>query len=239
MTDKHSPPEVSVVIPAYNPGPIIVEIVRRVHESLDSSQLCSHEIIVVSDGSSDGSVDLLDESDSRLNVIRCDQNRGKGSALKIGFAATCGSKAAFIDADGDLPPEMLPDMIRLLDTENIIAVVGSRSVPGADVAYRVMRRLLSRIFRIWVRAWIGIRVADTQVGIKAFDGELIRSCLPEIKSQGFAFDVELLWVIERRGGGEIREFPVRQMPQTTSSLTLSRNVNALLEVVLLRIGNSR
>ncbi len=235
MHKSNTPIHVSIVIPAYNPGPALVDVVGRVHRSLDTNKYTSHEIVVVSDGTTDGSIALLDDTDARLAVIELPINQGKGKALKAGIAETHGIYVAFIDADGDLPPELLPNMISLLIDSDISAVIGSRSAPGAQITSTTIRRILSRVFRIWVSLWIRISVSDTQVGIKAFKGDLIRALTQSVKSDGFAFDVELLWMLQKNHSATVCEYPVVQLAPQSSSVSLSRSMSALIEVARIRL----
>lgn len=228
--DSQNETRVSIVVPAFNAGEALHHMVAGIHSSLDQAGQTIHEVVVVSDGSTDGYPESLDKSDSRLNLIVLERNQGKGAALKVGISATRGDIVCYIDADGDLPSSLLPNMIEMLSSNSADAVLGSRQISGAQIEYSLSRRILSRIFRLWVVAWLGVRVRDSQVGIKAFKGSLARKYAPKVTSNGFAFDAELLMLLQRDGHGDWLEYPVVQIEGSSSSLRLTSGIRALLEV---------
>jgi len=136
-------PKLSVVAPAYNEEAVIEEFVRRVCDALDRAGL-EFELIVVDDGSTDATFELLKgmhARDSRVKAVRLSRNFGQEPAVQAGLAAACGEAVVLIDADLQDPPELIPEMVRHWQE-------GSRVVVAQRVsrAERPLRRLATRLF---------------------------------------------------------------------------------------------
>jgi hypothetical protein len=126
--------------------------------------------------------------------------------VRLGFQIAGGDIIAFVDADGATPPPELRRLIAHLNSDD--CVVASRWMPGAQVLVRQppLRRLLGRGFNICVRALFGLRIADTQCGAKIFKRHVIEAVIEDVETADFAFDVDVLYQIRRRGW-TIREVP--------------------------------
>jgi glycosyltransferase involved in cell wall biosynthesis len=192
-------PRLSVLIPAYNEGRVIVQTLAAARESLAALDF---EVIVVDDGSRDETHTLVQrvaEADARVTAIRCDLNRGKGRALREGFAHARGERVAFLDADLDLHPRQLCDLMRVMDQTQAAVVIGSKLHPGSRVEYPLGRRVLSRGYFLVIRLLFGLPVLDTQTGIKLFRREVLADLLPQVTIEGFAYDLQLLVLAHQRG----------------------------------------
>lgn len=194
------PPQLSVVIPAYNEAHRLGATLDRVTAYLDQRGL-EHEVLVVDDGSTDGTPDLVRSSSApAVRLIEQGANRGKGAALRRGVADSRGRRVLLCDADLSTPIEELEALEARLDDGAAVAI-GSRSVAGSDVRRRQprYRELMGKTFNRLIRL-LGVRgMADTQCGFKLLDGELARRLFPGILTDRFAFDVELLWLVHREG----------------------------------------
>lgn len=201
--------ELSVVIPAYNEAERLAPTVRAI-ASYCREHHPAHEIIVVDDGSTDRTVALareLGEELERVRVIELGQNRGKGAAVRAGVLASTGALVLFSDADLATPIEELETLRRALDGGADIAIA-SRAAPGADIRVRQhpMRELMGRTFNLMVRVTAVGGIKDTQCGFKLFRGEAARALFEQSKVDGFAFDVEVLWLARNRY--KVAEVPV-------------------------------
>jgi glycosyltransferase involved in cell wall biosynthesis len=205
-------PQLTVVVPVYNGGDEIVanvETIRRVVAGgLPGEEI---EVIVVSDGSIDGSAERLLEtrSDRSIRVIHYDRNLGKGYAVKAGALAAHGDWVALVDADLDLDPASIPRFLALARRERLDFAIGSKRHPESVVSYPKSRRIASWCYQQLNRFLFRLDVRDTQVGLKVFSRRVVDDVFPLLLVKRFAFDLELLAVAKALGYGRIRELPVR------------------------------
>jgi dolichyl-phosphate beta-glucosyltransferase len=196
----------TIVIPAYNEE-------ARLGRSLDTliahlqARAESWEILVVDDGSTDGTARVAG-SRAAVRVVRLPSNRGKGAAVRAGLAESAGERVLFSDADLSTPPEELAKLTEALDKGADLAM-GSRGLPGSDIVVRQAwyREHMGKTFNLILRAITGIPFRDTQCGFKLMRGEVARVLAGELREDGFAFDVELV-LRANRNGFVVREIPV-------------------------------
>ena len=227
--------DLSVVIPAYNEARRLGSTLDRVVEYLQGREV-SHEVLVVDDGSIDGTAALVEaHPGAGVRLVRQPENRGKGAALRRGVAESRGRRVLLCDADLSTPIEELPALERRLDAGAGVAI-GSRGVEGSDVRRHqpVYRELMGKTFNRIIRV-LGVRgLADTQCGFKLLDGDVARSLFPDVRTQGFAFDVELLWLARRRGH-RVEEVGVAWLDSPDSRVhPLFDSAAMLRDVVLMR-----
>ena len=224
----------SVIVPYFNPGNALRPTVDRLIEVLSTAGL-TFEIIAVCDGSTDDSAQRLAAvRDARLLQVAHPCNRGKGAALRTGFAQARGRYVGFIDGDGDLDPGVLPDMHDAAESSGLDAVVGAKryaAVPGAG--RQGARRVFSCAYRTFVRALFALTVRDTQTGVKIFRREVIAEVLPRCRQDRYAIDLELLAWMHRLGYCKVREVPVALERQGTSTVTAFAVVKLLLDTISL------
>lgn len=222
-----SNPTVTIVVPFFNPGPVLVSTIERIDAALRTTGL-SFELIAVSDGSTDGSAAALSGAfSSRLRVLELDENVGKGAAVRTGLEAGRGRFLGFIDADGDIAPDVLPSFVETAMRTGADICLGSKQHPGSAVAYPPVRRLYSSGYRRLVRLLFHLPVADTQTGIKLYRREVLDAVLPEATQKRFAFDLELFILARRHGFEHFVELPVAVVRPTSSTVSL-RSVRSVL-----------
>jgi len=212
----------SVVIPAYNAAAVIDDTISKINNFFETQI----EIIVVNDGSADTTGQVLAERPPAENfrVINFDQNRGKGAAVKAGVEAASGEYIAFTDADLPYGLEPLREMQSVLENGGAEIVVGSRSHNGAyeTASNGPLRVLTSFLWSACVSGLTG-EFKDTQCGIKMFRHDAARQIFSALKTDGFAFDVEI-FAIARRLGLKVAETPVRQIcPSRYSTVRILRD----------------
>lgn len=193
-------------MPSYQLGDEIAPNVRRVLDSL--GQVGPHEVVVVDDGSTDGTAGILAElatEEPKLRVVSHDHNRGKGQALISGWEASSGDRIVFLDADLDLPPEQIPDLLSYLEKADV--VVGTKREAMSRRDYPLLRTLLSRVYSMSTSGLFRLPVRETQTGLKVFKRSVLDQVLPQMRIYGYAFDLELLIRADRLGASMV-EVPV-------------------------------
>lgn len=214
--------EVSVILPAYNEKKSICRAISEVHGILRG---LDHEIIVVDDGSRDGtSSEAMRVALSSPELVGCvkvisyQPNQGKGFALKKGFENSRGEYIVFIDSDLDISPNHLAHYLGALRGADIVAA--SKFHPESRVESPVMRKVLSLGFHWLVRFLLGVSSTDTQAGIKAFRRSALEKIMPAIVVKRYAFDAELFAV------ADLCKLKVRELPVkiSLSSSFSARNI---------------
>jgi glycosyltransferase involved in cell wall biosynthesis len=212
-------PELSIVMPYYNPGDNLGRNVNEVVSVLEKTGL-DFEVIAVSDGSTDGSGASIAFDQGRVRHIELSRHRGKGEALRVGLAEGQGDYLGFIDADGDLPADLLGQFVSKIRTGDVDIVLGSKRHVDSDVGYPLVRRLYSWGFQQLVRLLFDLDVPDTQTGIKVLRREVLEEVLPLMVEERFAFDLELLVVAGQLGFDRFAELPVRIERHFGSTISL-------------------
>lgn len=231
-------PVLSVVIPCFNEE-------RRLPASLAgvSAWLLERgepfEIILVDDGSSDGTQQLLrrlacEHLFVRAKALRC--NRGKGRALAEGVRSSRGSLLLLFDADASMPIEELAKLERAI-SEGADIAIASRAVAGArEIDQPFHRRMLGKAFNMLVRVTLLPKLRDTQCGFKLFRGDVGRELFSQLEIERFAFDIEIL-LRARRSGRGVSEVGVRWLNSDASRVSPLRDGSRMLwDLARLRLG---
>jgi dolichyl-phosphate beta-glucosyltransferase len=205
-----SRPFLSIVIPAFNEEARLPTTLAGMATFLDGRGLDA-EIVVVDDGSTDGTAAVAEAAlrGRRGRVLRNRENRGKGHAVRRGILEASGRFALLSDADLSTPIEEYDKLAAAVRDNDLDAAIGSRALPGSDVQVRQhwIRQTMGRTFNRIIRVLTGLRFHDTQCGFKLMDRERVRPIVEKMVVDGFAFDVELLYVCQRFGLA-VREIPV-------------------------------
>lgn len=204
----------SIIVPAYNEEARLGDSLRKIFGFVTANKLDA-ELIVVDDGSSDSTADVAKNicgefPDIQTDVIRYDENRGKGFAVKTGMASCEGKIALFSDADLSTPIEELDKLVAPIKNGEYDVTIGSRALDrtliGTHQPWR--REQGGRVFNVFVRILTGLPFWDTQCGFKAFNMEEFRPLLDKMTIDRFGFDVEFIYVANH-AGLRIKEIPVR------------------------------
>lgn len=230
-------PYLSIVIPAYNEEdrlgvslPLIEAYVRE--RNLDA------EILVVDDGSADGTAQMASAflRERRGRVLRQPENRGKGAAVRRGVLKADGRWVLITDADLSTPIEEHAKLAEIAREEDLDIAFGSRGLPESQVEIRQnpLRQLMGKTFNLILRRITGLPHRDTQCGFKLLDRQRTRPLFERMVIDHFAFDVELLFLCDRFGL-RVKEIPViwRNSERSTVSV-VTAPPRMLLDVVKVR-----
>jgi glycosyltransferase involved in cell wall biosynthesis len=212
--------ELTVVVPFYNPGPVVGQTIRNITGTLTAAGI-GHEIIAVNDGSTDGSQHHL-HGIPNVRLIDNRTNSGKGHALHQGFAAAQGAWVGFIDADGDIDPRHLATYLRLARVGDHAAVYADKRHADSVSTASKLRKLISIIFSTLVTLLFLLQVKDTQTGCKIIRRDALAQLLPHLREQRFAFDLEFFVAAKAAGIGNLHPAPVELSTGSTGS-TVSTN----------------
>ena len=232
--------ELSVVIPAYNEARRLGPTLDRVAAYLGERGI-GHEIVVVDDGSTDATPEVVRSHPAPgLRLLVQEENRGKGAALRRGVAESRGARVLLSDADLSTPIEELEVLERRLDGGATVAI-GSRAMPDSDVRVHQPRHreLMGKTFNLIVRL-LGVRgLRDTQCGFKLLEGDLARRLFAELRTERYAYDVELVW-LARRHGHRVEEVGVTWVNSPDTRVhPLADSAAMLRDLVLMRWRHRR
>jgi dolichyl-phosphate beta-glucosyltransferase len=203
-------PFLSVVVPVFNEGKVIAGTLSRISEFLEAQKMKA-EIIVVDDGSVDGSREAAERMQNaipRLKVLVHERNRGKGYAVSRGVAEAAGDYVLFLDADLSADITQLERFAGSVE-EGYDVVIGSRHVPGAVIHQQqsLARRFAGGVFRWIVHLAVIGDFADLTCGFKLFRTSAAKEIFQRLTVDGWSFDVEVL-LLARRGLYNCAEVPV-------------------------------
>ncbi|MGW0907408.1 glycosyltransferase [Streptomyces sp. NPDC002853] len=239
--------DLTVVVPAYNEerrlAPTLAAIRAYLEDGSEGGDRSTRwELIVVDDGSTDGTLDIAadaEAADPRVRLIHSGRNRGKGHALRLGVLASRGDRVLITDADLATPIEELECLDKAL-TDGHAAAIGSRA--GADATIEAhqhrLRELLGRTGNFLIRTVAVPGVRDTQCGFKLFDGDRAREAFAASRLRGWGIDVEILQYF-RRSGWPVAEVPVRWAHQEGSKVRPFDYVKVLAELTSLKVRTVR
>ncbi len=201
-------PKLSIIIPAFKEEKNIyntIDNILKAHDILDYD----YEVIVVVDGSPDNTAkEAKKHRSKKVKVYEYAQNHGKGYALKYGTEKAAGEIITFTDAGGDFNPEQFDKCVKLMEIFDADFVIGSKRHPASKVNYPLKRRIYSYIYHRMIRLLFGLRVTDTQAGLKFLKKRVAKDVLPRVLVKRYAFDLEMLVVANQLGYGRIFEAPV-------------------------------
>jgi dolichol-phosphate mannosyltransferase len=226
-------PNISIVIPAYNEEARIESVVKNI---------CDHfpgqEIIAVCNGCTDNTYHVLNSLRSRypqIQILNFPQKLGKGGAIIEGFKVAQGERIGFADADDSVEPSDIKKLFDALDNSD--GVIASRRLSASKITSQqpIIRRFSSRVFNIIVRALFDLTFKDTQCGVKVFRKEAIKDILDSLSTNGFEFDVELLWKLKNKGY-RIVELPVVWKHAEGSTFRLTNAPVMLLSLLKIRLS---
>lgn len=230
---------ISIIVPAYNEEKRI-KAMLDLHAEYFFRRYPDCEFLVVCDGndSTAAIVKSMSKVYNRILVLEYKNRLGKGGGILEGFREAKGDIIAFVDADESVSPSDLEKIINEL--KNADCAIGSRRIPGSRIMKRqpFKRATISKAFNLMVNLVFNLNIRDTQCGAKAFRKDVITSVMPEIKSKGFEFDVELLWRMKGKGFSVI-EVPIEWRHSEHSRFSLKHAPRMFMNLMRIRLKRSK
>jgi glycosyltransferase involved in cell wall biosynthesis len=230
-------PFLSIVVPAYNEAGRIRDTLERLC-GFKESKPYSIELVVVDDGCTDQTGEIVSQFPG-IRLVRNDRNRGKGFTVRHGVLEARGKFVLFTDADLSAPIEEVDKLLSAIKSSGADAAVGSRALQRELIGIHQpwFRDMAGRFFNLLVRLFTGLRLHDTQCGFKLFKRSSTRRAFERMRVEGFGFDPELLFLIER-GGGRVVEVPVRWNDNPATKVRFLRDcARMFLDLIAVRWRN--
>jgi dolichyl-phosphate beta-glucosyltransferase len=235
---------ISIIIPAYNEEKRLPETLKQIASYLGRGKWDFTEILIVDDGSADGTATVGErfaQTRKDVRVLRNPGNHGKGYSVRHGMLEAKGDWALFTDADLSAPIEELDKLWQALEKEPAEVAIGSRALNRAliGVHQSTLREYGGRGFNLILRVITGLPFWDTQCGFKLFRGDAAREIFRRQRAEGFGFDAEMLF-IGRYLGYRILEIPVRwNHVEGTKMRLFSDTLRMVLDLVAIRWNQLR
>lgn len=226
-------PDLSIVIPAFNEAKCLPRSLEKILSYLEKRAI-SNQIIVVDDGGSDGTADMIAcQFDGKVEVLRHESRLGKGAASRTGMLAATGRKVLVTDADLAIPIEELDRF--LIEAENASVVIGSKYMASSQIHYPMARRIGSALGQACIKLLVVRGYRDTQCGFKLFDRSIGKRLLTLSCLTGYGYDFELLFLAGKYGI-RVSELPVQVDTSVGSKVRLSSYLKTLGEALQV-VGN--
>ncbi len=225
----------SIVIPAYNEERRLPATLDRILAYVPRSPVPVAEILVVDDGSRDGTAAVIQAKGGIVRLVSNPGNRGKGYAVRNGILAAKGDWILSTDADLSAPIEELGKLISAARRENAVVAIGSRALDRklVKVHQPMMREVSGRAFNIVMRLVTGLPFRDTQCGFKLFRGDAARKIFSLQIEEGFSFDVEDLLIAHALGLRSI-EVPVEWSNVEGTKVSLAQGMKSFADLLRIR-----
>ena len=232
----------SIVIPAYNEEKRLPQTLRQVLDWLALGAFSFREVIVVDDGSRDGTARVVEEfakASACLRLVKDPGNRGKGYAVRHGMLEAKGEWILYTDADLSTPITEIEKLCRAASEKGAKVAIGSRALDRSlvEVHQPALRELSGRAFNLVMRAVTGLPFRDTQCGFKLFRADAAREIFSRQKQEGFSFDVEDLLIAKKLGLRAV-EVPVRWANVEGTKVRLTQGMMSFVDLVKIRMSHN-
>jgi len=219
----------SVIIPVHRQEKTIIKDMEKIKGVLKNLRY-DWEIIIVIDGKTDNSYQNLNKFKSgKTKLFQLPQNKGKGFAVRFGMQHAKGDYVLFLDAGMEIDPNGISMLMEHLIWYKADIIVGSKRHPVSVVNYPLERKILSWGYFQLVKILFGLKIKDTQPGIKIFRKAVLEKVLPKLNINRYAFDIEILAVARKMGFERIYEAPIK-MDFQFNSLTNAATIQVIWEM---------
>lgn len=221
----------SLIVPIYKQEKTIVDNLKQIKLVLDNIRY-DYEIIAVIDGVVDKSLEKIKKT--KMEKVKCityKENLGKSFAIRLGMNEARGDYVMFLDSGMEIDPNGISMLLEHMEWYNADIIVGSKRHLASRVTYSWQRKLLSQGYYILVKLLFGIRIQDTQAGIKVFKKNVLQKILPRMVEKKFAGDLEMLVVADSIGFDRIFEAPIK-LDYTFANLTSAATFKSIVCILL-------
>ncbi len=230
MEKKNAYHFLSLVIPVYKQERTIINDLRQIKKAIDKIRY-PHEIIAVVDGIMDKSLEKIKKAKLMgVKTIGYMKNQGKSYAVRLGMTKARGDYVIFLDAGMEIDPNAISMLLEHMEWYNADIIVGSKRHPASFVKYSTMRKILSYGYYLLVKLLFGIKIHDTQAGIKIFKKEVLEKVLPRLVEKRFAGDLEVIVVADSLGFKRIFEAPIK-MDYNLAPLTSAATIKSVIGIL--------
>jgi glycosyltransferase involved in cell wall biosynthesis len=212
---------VDVVIPVLNEAHVLARSVATVRQFLGESLPCRWRVVIVDNGSSDGTdavARALADAHDDVRFLQLPQ-RGRGRALRHAWSQSDADVMCYTDVDLSTELPALPKMVHGIVVDGFDLATGSRLLPDSRTTRSAKREFISRAYNLFVKAVLWTSFSDAQCGFKAISRRAMADLVPEVKDQSWFFDTELLVLAEKRGY-RIADIPVRWIEDDDSRVKI-------------------
>lgn len=221
----------SLIVPVYKQEKTIIDNLKFIKQVLDKIRY-DYEIIVVIDGFIDKAFEKIKKANiEKVVCIGYEKNLGKSFAIRLGMSEAKGDYVMFIDSGMEIDPNGISMLLEHMEWYDADIIVGSKRHLASQVHYSAQRKILSYGYYFLVKFLFGIRVHDTQAGIKIFKKNVLQKILPRLVEKKFAGDLEILVVAYGLGFTRIYEAPIK-LDFTLSSVTSAATLHSIMHILI-------
>lgn len=229
----------SIIVPAYNEELRLPATLERISAYAKQARWTDYEVLVVDDGSKDGTIGIAEgmaHAEPAIRVIRNPGNRGKGYAVKHGMMEASGDWRLFSDADLSTPIEEIEKLFAAA-SGGADVVIGSRALNRTLVGVHQsgFREAAGKLFNLMMRSVLGLPFRDTQCGFKLYSAAAAKQVFPRQQLERFGFDAEALFIARLKGFG-IAEVPVRWNNVEGTKVSLWNGAQPFLDLFTIRLN---
>lgn len=231
MKPYHKAHFLSLIVPVYRQEKTIVRDVRQIQSVLETIRY-RYEIIVIVDGVIDNSYQVV--KNAKIKHVRCyryKKNYGKSYVIRVGMNKSKGDYVMFLDAGMEIDPNGISMLLEHMEWYNADIIVGSKRHLASQINYPLSRKILSNGYYYLVKLMFGIKIHDTQAGIKVFKKIVLKKILPRLVEKKYAGDLEILVAANSAGYTRIYEAPIK-MDYTASSITSAGTLKAIVGIFI-------
>ncbi len=235
---------ITIVIPAYNEERRLPATLSAVLAHLSRREWRFAEVVVVDDGSTDGTVGVVEEfcrAHPAVRLLKNPGNRGKGFSVRHGMLEAKGDWVLFSDADLSAPIEELDKLFEAAEEQGAAVAIGSRAMDRSliKVHQSFFRESAGRVFNLLMQLLTGLRLRDTQCGFKLFEARAAREVFRRQQLERFGFDAEVLFIARHLGYRTV-EVPVRWSHSEGTKVSMFRDsLNMFLDLLRIRWNQLR